>query len=204
MLHHGTLVVLKRLSNIYGDESVSQETLPTVLKVVGHIWPLLPKMAILSCSTYVTRVWLQQQPENSVVFIHKLSEIGWDKTFNLFLRTNHTLVKFSPDVIKRQGGIDIAVTCTSDMVILFSDACACWLNLSPADGRKRVYRCRGECFDDACVIERFLVWDGINRGYLVFLVKDRNLFHWVDTIGNIFTSGAATSENITDGVHKMK
>ena len=37
-----------------------------------------------------------------------------------------------------------------------------------------------------------------------FLVKDRNLFHLVDTIGNIFTSGAATSENITDGVHEMK
>ena len=26
----------------------------------------------------------------------------------------------------------------------------------------------------------------------------------MDTIGNIFTSGAATSENITDGVHEMK
>ena len=36
----------------------------------------------------------------------------------------------------------------------------------------------------------------INRGYLFFLVKDRNLFHRVDTIGNIFTSG----ENITNGV----
>ena len=35
-------------------------------------------------------------------------------------------------------------------------------------------------------------------------MKDRNLFHRVDTIGNIFTSGAATSENITDGVHEMK
>ena len=43
----------------------------------------------------------------------------------------------------------------------------------------------------------------INRGYLFFSVKDRNLFHRVDTIGNIFTSGAATSENITDGVHEM-
>ena len=41
-------------------------------------------------------------------------------------------------------------------------------------------------------------------GYLFFSVKDRNLFHRVDTIGNIFTSGAATSENITDGVHEMK
>ena len=38
----------------------------------------------------------------------------------------------------------------------------------------------------------------------VFSVKDRNLFHRVDTIGNIFTSGAATRENITDGVHSMK
>ena len=35
-------------------------------------------------------------------------------------------------------------------------------------------------------------------------MKDRNLFHQVDTIGNIFTSGEATSENITDGVHEMK
>ena len=26
----------------------------------------------------------------------------------------------------------------------------------------------------------------------------------MDTIGNIFTSGAATNENITDGVHEMK
>ena len=47
--------------------------------------------------------------------------------------------------------------------------------------------------------------DEINRGYLFFSVKDRNfLFHRVDTMGNIFTSGTATSENITDGVHEMK
>ena len=42
-----------------------------------------------------------------------------------------------------------------------------------------------------------------NRGFFFFSVKDRNLFR-VDTIGNIFASGAATSENITDGVHEMK
>ena len=35
-------------------------------------------------------------------------------------------------------------------------------------------------------------------------MKDRNLFHQVDTIGNIFTSGAPLVKNITDGVHKMK
>ena len=39
---------------------------------------------------------------------------------------------------------------------------------------------------------------------MFFSVKDRNLFHRVDTIGNIFTSGAATTENITDGVHRKK
>ena len=44
----------------------------------------------------------------------------------------------------------------------------------------------------------------IYRGYLFFSVKDRNLFHQVNTIGNIFTSGTATSENITNGVHEMK
>ena len=44
----------------------------------------------------------------------------------------------------------------------------------------------------------------INRGYLFFSVKGRNLFHRVDTIGNIFTSGAAKSESITDGVYEMK
>ena len=44
----------------------------------------------------------------------------------------------------------------------------------------------------------------IYRGYLFFSVKDRNLFHRVNTIGNIFTNGEATGENITDGVHEMK
>ena len=36
-----------------------------------------------------------------------------------------------------------------------------------------------------------------------FSVKDRNSFHRVDTIGYIFTSGTATCENMTDGVHDM-
>ena len=40
--------------------------------------------------------------------------------------------------------------------------------------------------------------------YFFFLVKDRNLFHLVNSIGNIFTSGKATRENISDGVHSMK
>ena len=37
----------------------------------------------------------------------------------------------------------------------------------------------------------------IHRGYLFCSVKDRNLFHRVDTIGNIFTSGTSVrSKNI--------
>ena len=40
-------------------------------------------------------------------------------------------------------------------------------------------------------------------------IEDICFFRWkieiyMDTIGNIFTSGAATRENITDGVHEMK
>ena len=35
-------------------------------------------------------------------------------------------------------------------------------------------------------------------------MKDRNLFHLMNTIGNIFTRCCATHENITDGVHSMK
>ena len=35
-------------------------------------------------------------------------------------------------------------------------------------------------------------------------MKDRNLFHLMNTIGNIFTPSFATRENITDGVHLMK
>ena len=40
-----------------------------------------------------------------MVYIYRLSEIGWDKTFNRFAHTDHTSVKFSPDVIEQQGGI---------------------------------------------------------------------------------------------------
>ena len=43
----------------------------------------------------------------------------------------------------------------------------------------------------------------IYRGYF-FSVNDPNLFHREDTIGNIFTSGAATRENITEGVQEME
>ena len=84
--------------------------------------------------------------------------------FNLLVRTDRTLVKSSPDVIERQGGI------AADWdLMLSSDECR--FNPSHADGRKSVYRCRGERFADACVIERdrfrgesVLVWGGIMGG----------------------------------------
>ena len=34
-------------------------------------------------------------------------------------------------------------------------------------------------------------------------MKDRNFFHPVNIIGNIFTSGCATRENITDDVNSL-
>ena len=52
-----------------------------------------------------------------MVFIHRLSEIGLDKTFNLFKPTICTSIKFSPDLIQLQGGIGTTVTCISDMLI---------------------------------------------------------------------------------------
>ena len=50
----------------------------------------------------------------------------------------------------------------------------------------------------------FPFWGKYIEDICFFSVKDRNLFHRVDTIGIIFTSGAARSENITYGVHEMK
>ena len=37
LLYRGTLVVLEKLSSLYGDDFVSHETFPTVLEVVGHV-----------------------------------------------------------------------------------------------------------------------------------------------------------------------
>ena len=47
-----------------------------------------------------------------------------------------------------------------------------------------------------------LLLNKINRGYLTFSVQDRFLFHRMNTKSSIFTSGGATSENITFGVHE--
>ena len=137
-------------------------------ELVGHMWPLLPMIAISSCSTYVTSVWLQQQQKNSMVFIPRLSEIGWDKTFNLFVRTDCTSVKFSPD--SSNGKAD---WCRRHLhfrradwdLTLFSDECR--FNLSHAEGRERVYR-RAFCLIDK---DRFsVVWGGKMGGNKTCLI----------------------------------
>ena len=99
--------------------------------------------------------------------------------FNLFVHSDGTSVKFSPDIIKRQGGICAAVTCTSNVLIgiwfLFSDECR--FNLSHAQGHETVYHSRVECFADVYVNEqdRFgghlvLVWGEIMRGNKTCLI----------------------------------
>lgn len=140
-LYPSTLVGLERLSSVYRDDSVSQETLPTVLEVVGHVWPLLPMIAILSCSTNVTGFLLQQQLGNSMVFIHKL----WQNVQPI-RAYDHISVKFSPDVIELQGWIGAAITCTSNVLIgIWFCFPTSRFNLSHADGREQVYHHQGEC-----------------------------------------------------------
>ena len=148
LLYRGTLVVLERLSSIYGDDSVSQEALLIILEVIGYVQPLLPMIAILSCSTYVTVIWQQLQLEDGMVFIHRLSEIGWDKTFNLFMHTDCTSVKFSPDIIKwqRQDWCHrhLYFRYADWDLILFYDEC--WFNQSHADWCERIYHHGGVHF----------------------------------------------------------
>ena len=61
--------------------------------------------------------------------------------------------------------------------------------------KKKKYLCLKVLTHDCVVHET-------DKTDLFFFVKDRNSFHRVDTVCNIFTSGFATRENITDGVHE--
>ena len=57
-----------------------------------------------------------------------------------------------------------------DMVLVTDE---CRFNLSHADGSERVYRHRGECFADACVIERDRFGGGSVRGGIMGVIKTR-------------------------------
>ena len=87
------------------------------------------------------------------------------------MRTDHTSVKFLPEVIERRDWCrrHLHFRRADWDLILFSNECR--FNLIHADGRQRVYRRRGERFADVCVIERdrfgggsVLVWGGIMGG----------------------------------------
>ena len=172
MLYHSTLVVLERLSSIYRDDYVSQETLPTVLEVVGHMWPLLQMIAISSCCTYVTGVWLQKK----VWYSSRHSS-----TVKNRLRQNvqpiHVYRPYFGQILTWRHRTARRDWCCRHLhfrradwdLILFSDECQ--FNLSHAEGRERVYRRRVEHFANACVIEldhfggvSVLVWGGIVGG----------------------------------------
>ena len=135
LLYRGTL----RLLSIYRDNSVSQETLPIVLEVVGHVWPLLPMIAISSCSTYVTSVWLQQQPKTwySSTNCQKSVEtkcstylcvptVFWSNSNPTSSNGNMGLTPLSPALLTCWLGLSLS-----------SDECR--FNLCHADGRERVY-----------------------------------------------------------------
>ena len=137
-----------------------------------------------------------------MVFIHRLSEIGWDRMFNLFVRTDYTSVKFSPKVIKRQGRIGAAITCTSDMLI---GIWFCFLvnhgrfNLSHADEHERVYHHRGQRFANACIIEQdcfrggwgsALVWSGIMGGNKTCLIVTNGNINTQIYINDVLTAEA--------------
>ena len=56
-----------------------------------------------------------------------------------------------------------------------------------------------------CLVKTYkLTENKYTKDICFFSVKDRNLFHRVNTISNIFPRGCATCENITNGVHSMK
>lgn len=69
---------------------------------------------------YMTSVaddwYIQQQQGDSMVFIHRLSVIGWDKTFNRFVRTDRISIKFSPNIIRQQGMTGAAIICISGVL----------------------------------------------------------------------------------------
>ena len=126
LLYRGTLVVLERLSSVYGVDSVPRNARTRVTSAADDRYIALQHLR--------NRGLTEAATGKQNVFIHRLSEIGRDKPFNLIVGTDRTSVKFSPDVIERQGGTSAAVPCTFRRVdwvfILFSDQCR--LNFSHA------------------------------------------------------------------------
>ena len=106
---------------------VSQEKFLTFLKVVRHVWPLLPMIAISFFSTYM-------QPIRAY----------WPYFGQILTRRHRTA--------RRDGCHRHLHFRRADWdLVLFCDECR--FNLSHADGCERVYRRLGEHFADVCVID---------------------------------------------------
>ena len=118
--------------------------------------PLRYACYVGACSTYVTSVWLQQQPEDSMVFIHRLSE----NRLRQNVQPIHAYRPYFGQILTPRYRTARRDWCRRHLhfrrayweLILFSDECR--FNHSHADRRERLYRRRGERFADACVIKR--------------------------------------------------
>ena len=115
---------------------MSQETLPTVLEVLGHVWPLLPMIVLLSCSTYVTDVWLQQQLEYGIhpqAVRNRITQNfqpihAYRPYFGQILTRPHRTARWD------WCYYHLHFQCADWYLILFSDECR--FNLSHADARE--------------------------------------------------------------------
>ena len=110
LLYRGTLFVLERLSSVYGDDSMSQETLLTVLEVAANdryiVLQHLRNRRLTAASTGrlydIHPQTLRNRLRQNVKHIR-----AYRPYFGQILTRRH----------QRQGGIGAAVTCTSDVLI---------------------------------------------------------------------------------------
>ena len=163
---------------------VSQKTLPTVLKVVGHVWPLLPMIATSSCSTYLTGVWLQQQLEDSMVFMHRLSEIGWDKTFTIYAYWPYfgqILTQAHRTARQDWCSCHLYFWCADWYLILFCNDCQ--FNLRHAVWRERIYHRRGRAF---CQCGHH--WAGLIRRWFSLSLQWDNILRYVNSMCHRITA----------------
>ena len=142
------------VSRHFGCTQKTIERIRRWFRVVGNVWPLLPMIAISSCSTYVTGVWLQQTTWRQYG-IHP-------QTVRNRLRENvqpiRTYRPYFGQSLTRRHRMERRDWCRRhlhfrradwDLILFFHE---CRVNLSHVDGRERVYRRRGVRFADACIV----------------------------------------------------
>ena len=144
LLYRGTLVVLERLSSIYGENIVLQHLRNRHLTAAatGRQYGIHPQ-TVRNRLRQNVQPFHAYRPYFGQILIRRHRTARWD-----WCRHHLRFRRADPDLI------------------LFSDECR--FNVSHADGPERVYRRRGERFADACVLERdrfgggsVLVWGGI-------------------------------------------